>query len=115
MNFNHIKLKEVCDMYGFDYQTLLSTKTQGFAKIWINKDTMKTFAFTVKKDDTVRFTDDFAKEISEIKPIEPIKQEILHVKDGDKYNQLIKEIYNRQGAILIFVKTRRNAEKMVKK
>jgi hypothetical protein len=73
--FNHIKLKEVCDMYGFDYQTLLSTKTQGFAKIWINKDTMKTFAFTVKKDDTVRFTDDFAKEISEIKPIEPIKQE----------------------------------------
>ena len=39
----------------------------------------------------------------------------LHVKDGDKYNQLIKEIYNRQGAILIFVKTRRNAEKMVKR
>ena len=48
-------------------------------------------------------------------PIDKIKQEILHVKDGDKYNQLIKEIYNRQGAILIFVKTRRNAEKMVKR
>jgi ATP-dependent RNA helicase DeaD len=48
-------------------------------------------------------------------PIDKIKQEIIHVKDGDKYNQLIKEIYNRQGAILIFVKTRRGAEKMVKR
>jgi len=48
-------------------------------------------------------------------PIEKIKQEILRVNDGDKYNQLIKEIYIRQGSILIFVKTRRNAEKMVKR
>ena len=48
-------------------------------------------------------------------PIEKIKQEVIYVKDGDKYNQLIKEIYNRQGSILIFVKTRRNAEKMVKR
>jgi ATP-dependent RNA helicase DeaD len=48
-------------------------------------------------------------------PIDKIKQEIIHVKDGDKYNQLIKEIYNRKGAILIFVKTRRGAEKMVKR
>ena len=48
-------------------------------------------------------------------PIEKIKQEVLKVKSGDKYNQLIKEIYVRQGSILIFVKTRRNAEKMVKR
>ena len=48
-------------------------------------------------------------------PIEKIKQEVLRVKDGNKYNQLIKEIYERQGSILIFVKTRRNAEKMVKR
>ena len=48
-------------------------------------------------------------------PIEKIKQEVLKVKQGDKYNQLIKEIYVRQGSILIFVKTRRNAEKMVKR
>ena len=48
-------------------------------------------------------------------PIEKIKQEVLRVKQGDKYNQLIKEIYIRQGSILIFVKTRRNAEKMVKR
>ena len=48
-------------------------------------------------------------------PIEKIKQEVLRVNDGDKYNQLIKEIYTRQGSILIFVKTRRNAEKMVKR
>ena len=48
-------------------------------------------------------------------PIEKIKQEVLRVNDGDKYNQLIKEIYTRQGSILIFVKTRRNAERMVKR
>ena len=48
-------------------------------------------------------------------PIEKIKQEILRVNDEDKYNSLIKEIYTRQGSILIFVKTRRNAEKMVKR
>ena len=48
-------------------------------------------------------------------PIEKIKQEVLKVKLGDKYNQLIKEIYVRKGSILIFVKTRRNAEKMVKR
>ena len=48
-------------------------------------------------------------------PIEKIKQEVVRVNDGDKYNQLIKEIYSRQGSILIFVKTRRNAEKMVKR
>ena len=48
-------------------------------------------------------------------PIEKIKQEVLRVNDEDKYNSLIKEIYTRQGSILIFVKTRRNAEKMVKR
>jgi ATP-dependent RNA helicase DeaD len=48
-------------------------------------------------------------------PIAKIKQEVLRVKDGDKYNQLIKEVYVRKGAILVFVKTRRGAEKMVKR
>ena len=48
-------------------------------------------------------------------PIAKIKQEVIRVKDGDKYNQLIKEIYIRKGAILVFVKTRRSAEKMVKR
>ena len=48
-------------------------------------------------------------------PIEKIKQEALRVNDVDKYNQLIKEIYTRKGSILIFVKTRRSAEKMVKR
>ena len=48
-------------------------------------------------------------------PIAKIKQEVIRVKDGEKYNQLIKEIYIRKGAILVFVKTRRSAEKMVKR
>jgi len=72
--FNHIKLKEVCDIHGFEYQVLLSTKNQGFAKIWINKDTMKIFAFTMKKDDTVRFTDEFSKDLSEMVSVDVPKQ-----------------------------------------
>ncbi len=82
--FNHIKLKEVCEIHGLDFQIILSTKNQGFAKIWIDKNNMKTFAFTVKKDDTVRFTDDFAKELSEIAPVElPKKQKSLDSLDLD--------------------------------
>lgn len=72
--FNHIKLKEICDIHGLEYQVLLSTKNQGFAKIWINKDTMKIFAFTLKKDDTVRFTDEFSKDLSEMVPVDVPKQ-----------------------------------------
>ncbi len=68
--FNHIKLKEICEKVDIDYQVMLETKNQGFAKIWINQETKKTFAFTLKKDDTVRFTDAFINEISEIKPVE---------------------------------------------
>ena len=68
------------------------------------------FAFELRTRDRER------KLISKIAiSIEKIKQEVIRVKQGDKYNQLIKEIYIRQGSILIFVKTRRNAEKMVKR
>jgi len=48
-------------------------------------------------------------------PITKIKQEVLQVSEGDKYNVLLNQLYNRKGSILLFVKTKRNADKMVDK
>ena len=46
-------------------------------------------------------------------PIQKIKQEVIRVNEGDKYNQLLNQLYERKGSILLFVKTKRNADKMV--
>lgn len=48
-------------------------------------------------------------------PVAKIKQEILHVAEGDKYGQLLEQINRREGSILIFVKTKYGTEKMAKK
>ncbi len=45
-------------------------------------------------------------------PISKIKQEVIQVNEGEKYNKLLEELYKRKGSILIFVKTKRNADKM---
>ena len=46
-------------------------------------------------------------------PISKIKQEVIQVSEGDKYNQLLNQLHTRKGSILLFVKTKRNADKMV--
>ena len=46
-------------------------------------------------------------------PITKIKQEVMQVSEGDKYNVLLDQLHNRKGSILLFVKTKRNADKMV--
>jgi ATP-dependent RNA helicase DeaD len=46
-------------------------------------------------------------------PITKIKQEVIQVNEGDKYNQLLNQLNVRKGSILLFVKTKRNADKMV--
>ena len=46
------------------------------------------------------------------KPLEKIKQEILRVSDADKYIHLLGELDKRDGSIIIFVKTKRSADKM---
>ena len=45
-------------------------------------------------------------------PISKIKQEVIQVSEGDKYKKLLEELYKRKGSILVFVKTKRNADKM---
>ena len=46
-------------------------------------------------------------------PITKIKQEVMQVSEGDKYKVLLNQLHARKGSILLFVKTKRNADKMV--
>ncbi len=48
-------------------------------------------------------------------PIAKIKQEVIMVKDADKYDQLLVQLQQREGSILVFVQTKFGAEKMAKK
>ena len=48
-------------------------------------------------------------------PIEQIKQETFSLKQETKYNELINQLLERQGSILVFVKTKHGADKIVKK
>ena len=48
-------------------------------------------------------------------PVDKIKQETLDVYKENKYDELIDQLLSRKGSILVFVKTKRNADKMVKR
>ena len=48
-------------------------------------------------------------------PVAKIKQETLQVFKENKYDELIDQFLLRKGSILVFVKTKRNADKMVKR
>jgi ATP-dependent RNA helicase DeaD len=48
-------------------------------------------------------------------PIERIKQELIHLPVAEKYNQLIVQLTQRQGSIIVFVKTKHGADKLAKK
>jgi ATP-dependent RNA helicase DeaD len=48
-------------------------------------------------------------------PIAKIKQETIKISESDKYAQLIEQIDNRSGSIIVFVKTKMGADKLAKK
>ena len=48
-------------------------------------------------------------------PIAKIKQETLQVFRENKYDELVNQFIARKGSILVFVKTKRSADKMVKR
>lgn len=52
---------------------------------------------------------------STFNPVENIKQDIIHVAADKKYPELINELHARSGSVIIFVKTKRGADKMAKK
>jgi len=72
--FNHIKLKELCDIHGFNYDTIINNKYEGFSKLWIRKEDNMIVAFTTKKSDTVQYTDMFSNDLLKISPIALQKQ-----------------------------------------
>ncbi len=45
-------------------------------------------------------------------PVQKIKQDIVHTSEEDKYPQLLVQLEQRSGSIIIFVKTKFSAEKM---
>ncbi|MDC3085206.1 DEAD/DEAH box helicase [Candidatus Pelagibacter sp.] len=49
------------------------------------------------------------------KPIEKIKQETFQITQDKKYHELINQLVERNGSILVFVKTKHSADKIVKR
>lgn len=49
-------------------------------------------------------------EVGETKAPVLLKQDILHLSQGEKYDTLVKELDKRDGSVLIFVKTKRDAD-----
>ncbi len=45
-------------------------------------------------------------------PAAKIKQEILHTKSHEKFDELLKQLDEREGSIIIFVKTKRSADRL---
>lgn len=52
---------------------------------------------------------------SKITISENLKQEVISVKDADKYGQLLTELSARDGSIIVFVKTKINADRIADK
>lgn len=48
-------------------------------------------------------------------PAAKIKQDVLHVTESEKFDKLIEQLDTRAGSIIVFVKTKWNADKMAKK
>ena len=48
-------------------------------------------------------------------PIEKIKQELVRLPAGEKFNELLKQLDQRQGSVIVFVKTKRGADRITKK
>jgi superfamily II DNA/RNA helicase len=45
-------------------------------------------------------------------PISRIQQELIHLPAGEKYNKLLEQLQARQGSIIVFVKTKRGADRL---
>jgi len=44
-----------------------------------------------------------------------IKQEVIRIEQDKKYEELLRQLENRGGTVIVFIKTKYNAEKMAKK
>lgn len=46
------------------------------------------------------------------KPMMKIQQEVIHVNESAKYDELVKQVEARNGSIIVFVKTKRGADRL---
>jgi len=72
--FNNAKLKEVCDKYRINYDSMLNNKKNGFAIIWIDTVLQFIVAYTTKEDSTITYSDSTDDFLSSMKEVEMIKQ-----------------------------------------
>lgn len=78
--FNHIKLKEICENYELDYDSLLQNKYDGFAKLWIDIEKKIIISYNTKKDSTIQQTQSFQEILSKINPVPiPKSQPVLNM------------------------------------
>ncbi|MGE0252450.1 MAG: DEAD/DEAH box helicase [Dongiaceae bacterium] len=52
---------------------------------------------------------------STTQPMEKITQKIVQVGDAEKFDTLVSELRQRQGSVIVFVKTKRNADRITEK
>lgn len=74
--FNNEKLVDVAKMIGIDYDALLHNKKAGFVKLFIDKLSGKTIAFTTKEDkESINYTEFFTEMLKSIEPFILSKKE----------------------------------------
>jgi len=52
---------------------------------------------------------------STIEPAKNIKQSVIRLEDGSKYTELVTQLSEREGSVIVFVKTKRGADRIAKK
>jgi superfamily II DNA/RNA helicase len=78
------------------------------------------FSATLPKD-IIKISDSYLKNPERIAmgsttaPAQNIKQDIMHIAEDEKYPQLLTQLSQRTGSIIVFVKTKYGAEKMAKR
>jgi superfamily II DNA/RNA helicase len=52
---------------------------------------------------------------STVTPVQNIKQDVIHIASDKKYNELIHQLNEREGSIIVFVKTKYGTERLAKR
>ena len=73
--FNNERLSEFATFHKLDYNNLLENKKEGFAKVYIDLNTMSYVAFTTKKDkSTMNYTSSFTEMLKNIESLDFVKE-----------------------------------------
>jgi hypothetical protein len=72
--FNHVKLKEISERYRVDYESLVDNKKAGYATLWIDIGEQIIIAYTIKKDNTIHYTQSMDDYLDSMQELEIIKQ-----------------------------------------